>query len=67
MRAAIAQLSERQGKLLALRYAGFSYAEIATILELRSNSVGTLLARAERAFVMAYDELTGHEGNDTAS
>jgi RNA polymerase sigma-70 factor (ECF subfamily) len=52
---AIAHLPERQGKLLLLRYAGFSYAEIAVVLEIRASSVGTLLARAERAFVTAYE------------
>ena len=54
VRAVIAKLSERQGRLLLLRYAGLSYAEIAGALELAPASVGTLLARAERAFEAAY-------------
>lgn len=54
VRAIIARLPERQGKLLLLRYAGLSYAEIAAALDVSPASVGTLLARAERAFLKAY-------------
>jgi RNA polymerase sigma-70 factor, ECF subfamily len=57
VRAALAQLPERQGKLLLLRYAGLSYAEIAAVLEVAPGSVGTLLARAERAFMAAYQRM----------
>lgn len=46
----LARLPERQSKLLLLRYAGLSYAEIAAALEIAPGSVGTLLVRAERAF-----------------
>jgi DNA-directed RNA polymerase specialized sigma24 family protein len=35
---------------LTLRYAGLSYAEIATALDVRASSIGTLLRRAEEAF-----------------
>jgi RNA polymerase sigma-70 factor, ECF subfamily len=55
VRAAIAELPERQGRLLLLRYAGLSYAEIADALDIAAGSVGTLLARAERAFAAAYE------------
>jgi RNA polymerase sigma-70 factor (ECF subfamily) len=51
VRSLLAQLPERQSNLLLLRYAGFSYAEIAAILGVAQGSVGTLLARAERAFL----------------
>jgi RNA polymerase sigma-70 factor (ECF subfamily) len=51
VQAVLARLPERQSKLLLLRYAGFSYAEIAAIVQVAPGSVGTLLARAERAFV----------------
>ena len=54
VRAALADLPERQGKLLLLRHAGFSYAEIAAVLEVAPGSIGTLLVRAERAFLEAY-------------
>ena len=55
VRAILAELPERQSSLLLLRYAGLSYAEIATVLEVAPGSVGTLLARAERAFISAYE------------
>ena len=55
MRAAIAELPERQGRLLLLRYAGLSYGEIAAALDVAASSVGTLLARAERAFLAVYE------------
>lgn len=58
VRATLAELPERQSSLLLLRYAGLSYAEIATVLEVASGSVGTLLARAERAFMSAYERAT---------
>jgi RNA polymerase sigma-70 factor (ECF subfamily) len=57
VRAAIAELPERQGQMLLLRYAGLSYGEIANTLDLAPASVGTLLARAERAFETAYARL----------
>jgi RNA polymerase sigma-70 factor, ECF subfamily len=55
VRAALAHLPEKQAKLLLLRHAGLSYAEVAQALGVAAGSVGTLLARAERAFVAAYD------------
>ncbi|MEN9937548.1 MAG: hypothetical protein RLZZ387_4127 [Chloroflexota bacterium] len=54
VRAALARLPERQARLLLLRHAGLSYAEVAQALEVAPGSVGTLLARAERAFVAIY-------------
>lgn len=56
VRDALAQLPDRQHRLLILRYAGLSYAEVATLLEVAPTSVGTLLARAERAFMAAYKQ-----------
>ena len=50
VRAVLARLPERSAALLALRYAGLSYAEIAEALDVRASSVGTLLRRAEDAF-----------------
>ncbi|MBP2000977.1 RNA polymerase sigma factor (sigma-70 family) [Paenibacillus shirakamiensis] len=40
------QLPERDRRVLLLRYSGYSYAEIAAELEIRTPVVGTLLARA---------------------
>jgi RNA polymerase sigma-70 factor (ECF subfamily) len=52
--AALAQLPERQRNILLLRYAGLSYAEIASVLRIATSSIGTLLARAERKFLQVY-------------
>ncbi|MFO7170471.1 MAG: sigma-70 family RNA polymerase sigma factor [Chloroflexota bacterium] len=54
VRQALAKLPERQARLLLLRHAGLSYAEVAQALEIAPSSVGALLARAEKAFVAAY-------------
>jgi RNA polymerase sigma-70 factor (ECF subfamily) len=54
VRDALAQLPERQMKLLLLRNAGLSYPEIARLLDLAPGSIGTLMARAGRAFQQAY-------------
>src|SRR5881296_3627228 len=50
VRAVLARLPERSAAMLALRYAGLSYGEIAAALDVRASSVGTLLRRAEDAF-----------------
>ena len=55
VRGALARLPERSAKLLLLRYGDLSYAEIAFALEIAPSWVGTLLARAERAFVTEYE------------
>jgi RNA polymerase sigma-70 factor, ECF subfamily len=57
----LARLSERQVQLLLLRQAGLSYAELADALGVAPGSIGTLLARAERAFRQAYAELEAME------
>jgi len=51
VRAVLAQLPLPQAQLLILRQAGFAYKELAEILEVAPGSIGTLLARAERAFI----------------
>jgi RNA polymerase sigma-70 factor (ECF subfamily) len=55
VRAALDQLPERERQLLLLRAEGFSYREISTALDVNEASIGTLLARAKRAFREAYD------------
>ena len=40
--------------MLLLQTEGYSYRDIAAALELKEGSVGTLLARARRAFLTAY-------------
>jgi RNA polymerase sigma-70 factor (ECF subfamily) len=57
VRAALARLPERTAKLLLLRYAGLAYAEIAAALQVAPGSIGTLLVRAERAFIQTYEQM----------
>jgi RNA polymerase sigma factor (sigma-70 family) len=49
VREAMLRLNERDAALLALRYTGSSYRDIAEALSLDVNQVGTRLVRAERA------------------
>ncbi|MEA3407920.1 MAG: sigma-70 family RNA polymerase sigma factor [Chloroflexota bacterium] len=58
VQATLRTLSRRQACLLVLRYEGLRYREIATVIGVSPNSVGTLLARAERAFGEAYRRIT---------
>jgi len=59
VRAALERLPERDRQMLLLHGEGYRYREIASALGLNEASVGTLLARARRAFREAYEELTG--------
>ncbi len=54
VRQVLALMDERQAQLLLLRHSGLSYGELAAALGVSSNSVGTLLARAEREFEKRY-------------
>jgi RNA polymerase sigma-70 factor (ECF subfamily) len=54
VRHVLLRLSERQRDCLVLRANGLSYAEIAVAIGVAPGSVGTLLARAERAFKAEY-------------
>lgn len=56
VRAAIDQLPERERRLLLLRAEGYSYRDLASALHLNEASIGTLLARAKRAFRAAYED-----------
>ena len=47
VRAALGRIPRRQATVLALRYSGLSYAEIASTLGIGVNAVGTRLRRAE--------------------
>ena len=49
----------QQAQLLVLRYAGLSYKELAQALDVAPTSIGTLLARAERAFEARYRATAG--------
>jgi len=57
VRRTLASLKSRSAQLLALRYSGLSYAEIAAAIELPQASVGKLLARAEAEFEARYLEI----------
>lgn len=50
VRAALARLPHDSASLLALRYSGLSYAEVASALDLKADQVGTRLRRAQEAF-----------------
>ena len=55
VRKALDRLAPREQELLLLRAEGYSYREMAEALELNEASVGTLLARAKRAFRLVYE------------
>ena len=59
VRAVLEQMKPRSAQVLALRYSGLSYAEVAAALGVSPASVGTLLARAEEEFENRYQ---GQEG-----
>jgi RNA polymerase sigma-70 factor (ECF subfamily) len=54
VRAALEQVPERDRRMLLLQAEGYAYRDIAAALSLHEASVGTLLARARRAFLAAY-------------
>jgi RNA polymerase sigma-70 factor, ECF subfamily len=54
VRSALERLPGREQRMLLLQAEGYSYRDIAGALELKEGSVGTLLARARRAFLAAY-------------
>jgi RNA polymerase sigma-70 factor (ECF subfamily) len=58
----LARLPERQRTALVLRSSGLSYAEVAGAIGVSANSVGTILARAERAFRKSYESTNGRDG-----
>jgi RNA polymerase sigma-70 factor, ECF subfamily len=55
VRVALLAIPERDAKMLMLNEVGFSHRELAEIVEVAPSSVGTLLARARRSFLAAYD------------
>ena len=54
VRAALDRLPERDRHLLLLSAEGYGYRELAEALHLKEASIGTLLARAKRAFRLGY-------------
>jgi RNA polymerase sigma-70 factor, ECF subfamily len=57
VRGVLDRMPERDRELLLLSAEGYSYRDIAAALELNEASVGTLLARARRAFRTSYEAL----------
>jgi RNA polymerase sigma factor (sigma-70 family) len=55
VRRALVRISRRDAQMLALRYAGLSYRELAGALRIDVAQVGTRLARAERALKQEID------------
>lgn len=55
VRRALGSLESRDRTVLLLRHSGFSYAEIAEAVDLAKTSVGTILARAQNRFRIAYE------------
>jgi RNA polymerase sigma factor (sigma-70 family) len=55
VRAALDRMPERERQMLLLRAEGYSYKEISQALDITETSVGTLLARAKRAFRDFYE------------
>lgn len=56
VRRALDRLPERERSLLLLQAEGYAYREIAAALQLNEASIGTLLARARRAFRENYGD-----------
>jgi RNA polymerase sigma-70 factor (ECF subfamily) len=55
VRSAMSRLAPREQQMLLLRAEGYGYRDIASVLSLNEASIGTLLARAKRAFREAYE------------
>lgn len=57
VRRVLRRIGRRRAALLILRHSGLSYREIAGVIGVAPGSVGTLLARAERAFRRAHERM----------
>lgn len=55
VRRALGRIGDRHATVLAMRYAGLSYAEVANALGIGANQVGTMLRRAEAALKKEFD------------
>jgi RNA polymerase sigma-70 factor, ECF subfamily len=61
VRAVLATIDARHAELLVLHSHGLSYEELASALEIKPSSVGTLLGRAQQAFRKKFLALYGDE------
>ncbi len=55
VRSALERMEVRDRTVLLLRHTGFTYAEIAEVVDVAPSGVGTILARAQRRFREAYE------------
>lgn len=61
VRTVLASLRRWQAQILILRSSGLSYAEVAKALDIKTSSVGTMVARAEAEFQKQYLRFFGSE------
>jgi RNA polymerase sigma-70 factor (ECF subfamily) len=61
VRAVLAALRPAQAQVLILRASGFSYKELAEVLQAAPGGIGTMLSRAQAEFRKTYLELHGRE------
>jgi len=61
VREVLAAIKPAQAQVLILRASGFSYKELADVLELKPGGIGTMLNRAQAEFRKVYLELHGAE------
>lgn len=61
VRTVLASLRRWQAQILILRSSGLSYAEVAKALDIKTSSVGTMVARAEAEFQKQYLRFFGRE------
>jgi len=61
VREVLAVIRPGQAQVLILRASGFSYKQLADVLELKPGGIGTLLSRAQAEFRKIYMELHGKE------
>jgi len=61
VRRVLAAMAPRDAELLLLRHQGLSYEELAAAIDVKASSIGTLIARAQKAFRKEYVELYGEE------
>ncbi|MCB0075830.1 MAG: sigma-70 family RNA polymerase sigma factor [Anaerolineales bacterium] len=64
VRTVLLEMKGRDARLLFLRHSGFSYAELAEVIEVAPGSVGTLLARAEKEFERRYRRMMTGKGEE---
>ncbi len=62
VRTTLDRMAERDRQMLLLRAEGYSYREVARALRIKEASVGTILARAKRAFRDLYEERSDAPG-----